>query len=510
MSRRIRVLSLITAAALVAAGCSAASDVEVTGTDDLQAATTEPSTEPTDTTEPTTDTTEPTTDPSTEPSTEPTTDPTVPEDPVPVSDYSYEEVKQLALEEVPAFWREQFPLVYGSDYEELAGGVWALTPDTTDRPFCGTDDRGNPYQITYDDVRGNAFFAGICDIVAFDDSELMPFIYEEFGPLVVATVFAHEWGHAIQFRAGVNELSIYMELQADCFAGAWTRSMSDDGTGLQFHPDELTTAIAGLLFVRDPVGVVDADDTDEGQHGLGFDRASAFRDGYNNGTAHCATYPDNPPPVFEYPFLDETDAANQGNAPYEELLTGILLPTLDEFWGEVYEFNNLEYAPLAGGLVPYGDGVGEPPACGDAALDSDFYQGNIFYCPDGDFIAFDEPGLIFAVYSAIGDNSAGVLIGNAFAERVQQQLGIGLEGKDRSLQADCLSGAWMRDIMEKGAADPVNNPQLSPGDLDEAVITFLEFSDSAEPGAPQQYGTPFERLDQLRGGLLGDLPACGL
>ena len=44
-------------------------------------------------------------------------------------------------------------------------------------------------------------------------------------------VLAHEWGHAMQQRSGFfdqNELTVSSELQADCFAGGWSKHAQDD------------------------------------------------------------------------------------------------------------------------------------------------------------------------------------------------------------------------------------------------------------------------------------------
>jgi len=86
---------------------------------------------------------------------------------------------------------------------------------------------------------------------------------------------------------------------------------------------------------------------------------------------------------------------------------------------------------------------------------------------------------------------------------------VDLAGRDRSLQADCMSGAWVRDILERANAG-LTDFTLSPGDLDEGVIAFLRYGDSAEPGAAEALGTPFERVDNFRAGLLDGLGACAL
>ena len=53
--------------------------------------------------------------------------------------------------------------------------------------------------------RGNAFYCLESNFVAYDDVALMPRPRQDFGPFSVALVLAHEWGHAVQDRAGNDE-----------------------------------------------------------------------------------------------------------------------------------------------------------------------------------------------------------------------------------------------------------------------------------------------------------------
>ena len=70
--------------------------------------------------------------------------------------------------------------------------------------------------------RGNAFYCLQSNFIAYDDVALMPRLAETFGTFSVALVLAHEWGHGIQDRAGNgDEQTVYLEQQADCFAGAF-------------------------------------------------------------------------------------------------------------------------------------------------------------------------------------------------------------------------------------------------------------------------------------------------
>ena len=107
-------------------------------------------------------------------------------------------------------------------------------------------------------------------------------------------MLAHEWGHAIQARVGFETSeTVYMEQQADCFAGAWAAHIAQNG---RMAESDLDSALAGLLGLRDPSGI---DGSQDGAHGNGFDRVRAFQDGFEGGASTCANYAKNPPTITE-------------------------------------------------------------------------------------------------------------------------------------------------------------------------------------------------------------------
>lgn len=93
------------------------------------------------------------------------------------------------------------------------------------------------------------------------------------GDLAPAYVISHEFGHHIQTLLGIseqvralqqqnpdqaNDLSVAMELQADCFAGVWLSTVSVDPAGgevqegfIEIDPGELSEAIEAAEAVGD-------------------------------------------------------------------------------------------------------------------------------------------------------------------------------------------------------------------------------------------------------------------
>ena len=176
------------------------------------------------------------------------------------------------------------PDTYGQQYEAIpADRVFAYS-ESNPPPNC---DDGGQTQAPYEEVAGNAFYCSNGDFVAYDEQGLLPKLREHFGEFAVGLVFAHELGHAVQARVGYEpSATVYLEQQADCFAGAWAQHVADsEDENVHLSTSDLDNALAGLLTLSDPSGI---DGAQDGAHGNGFDRVSAFQDGYEGGAATCA------------------------------------------------------------------------------------------------------------------------------------------------------------------------------------------------------------------------------
>ena len=156
----------------------------------------------------------------------------------------------------------------------------------------------------------NAFYCPDGDFIAFDDAALFPQLESRFGRYTVATVLAHEWGHAIQHRRGYSLSGVLTELQADCFSGAWMGHVRSGGAPqLQLSDTDLRRAITGILEFRDDPGT---SAQEQGAHGSAFDRLGSFQDGLEGGPTACDAYSVSPPVVLELPFESQADAQTPG------------------------------------------------------------------------------------------------------------------------------------------------------------------------------------------------------
>ena len=160
----------------------------------------------------------------------------------------------------------------------------------------------------------------------------MPHLAKTFGTFSVALVLAHEWGHAIQDRAGNDgEQTVYLEQQADCFAGAFLDHVAQNGNALTLKPGDLEASLGAMLLLRDAPGQSAADPS---AHGSAFDRIGAFQDGFESGAQQCATYFEHPPVLVELPFSSEGDAQSGGETAAEDVIP-LAVDLLNDFYTQV-------------------------------------------------------------------------------------------------------------------------------------------------------------------------------
>lgn len=411
-------------------------------------------------------------------------------------------VVEAALLDVEAFWDRSYGDVYGDAYEPISGGFFAYGPDS-EQPPCG-----NP-PPDYADVAENAFYCPSDDLIAWDNVNLIPGMYEEFGGFTLGIVFAHEFGHAIQARQGILGLdTILTELQADCFAGAWTADVeAGNADYFALSLADLDRAVAGFLSLRDGVGT---SAQDPAAHGTGFDRIGAFSDGYALGLEHCATYPamydSGELVIVEVPFIDEADFATGGNLPLDELMP-LVFEDLEHFWSILFtEMGAGEWTPVTDvvGVDPEADEV----TCGDTTLSGDDLVNASFLCVPSDTIYLDGVNLIPGL-NEIGDYAVATEVARQYAYAAQVRLGNMDNSMESNLQADCFAGLYASTgfLQNRGEGQVLI---LSPGDLDEAVIAFLQRSDTGEvvESGDGSVGTAFQRFDAFRSGFMNGTEAC--
>ncbi len=409
------------------------------------------------------------------------------------------EVVELSIADIQAFWTEEMPAVYGVPYEPITGGLHPYS-STTDPPKCGN------IRPSWQEVAGNAFYCDKSDLVAWDEEGLIPNLNNQFGSFAVALVFAHEFGHAIQGRnrdLGKHK-TIITEQQADCFAGAWTKHVADGKSQkLELQPGALEGGMAALIDLRDPPGEITA--VEAGAHGTAFDRINAFQTGFDGGAKACQPLIETPLPVSEVRFSDPEERSSGGNLEPSQLLE--LMPQLlNDYWKAGAEATGLKFEPISD-LKPYdrGDSV----TCNNKKLSPEAIANEMFVCVPDSYVAFDK-ALATAVYKKIGDWGLATLLAKQWVAAVQAQNGVDDSTRVALLEGACFTGSFSRAVVD-GVNAKVDGQEgtfhLSPGDLDEAVITFLTFSDVGQPGDKNAV-TAFEKVKVFRGGFFDGEKSC--
>ncbi|WP_375491497.1 hypothetical protein [uncultured Jatrophihabitans sp.] len=438
-------------------------------------------------------------------------------------DGKFDQTVQNALSDIEAFWRRNFPKVSGGKaLTPLKGGLYSVDGLQVARTghLTGPVTQNACAQKDTAFVVDNGAFCTLDDSIAWDraPTHLFAQLADKYGPLMVALIFAHEFGHSISYRLGVfdrDDLKVIdTESQADCAAGAWAASAlkGEDPHFRNTTPAKLDNALEGFLDGRDST----PDAPDEISHGNGFDRLSALADGIAKGVTYCFS-----PGYFasrtftERPFTSAQDAADNGNQPFADVVTlsnNGLVQDLNRFWTAAAKTIGKTFQPVKIAEANH-------PKC---AADSASEFG---YCADDNTVYFNR-AFAQTVYSSLpgvtsdrttgnvtlvsdqpADFALGVLFAIAWGMAVRHQLfGRSQSDKAALLAAVCYSGAYSKNInIAEGA--PGHEFTLSPADLDEATSAMLD-----QVGKPEAYGargtTGLDRIQSFVKGYKQGVSSC--
>ncbi len=406
----------------------------------------------------------------------------------PPPEHTLDEAIELTLADLEAYWVDELPLAYGIVFEPVAVLTGYRPSDESTLPLCGGE--VGPADIYAD----NAFYCPLEDTIAWDEEQLFPDLDEAFGDFSASLVLAHEYGHAVQSRALEDAATIFLELQADCLAGAWAGTLTERGSVLRPTKRDLEQAIGGYLDFRDPLGTPASDPF---AHGSAFDRVSAFAQGFGEGSGACVDYDTDPPAVADIQLTAE-DIATGGDLVLEELVP-LLLEDIDVYWTEASPaLLGVDYPDPD--VVPVGPDSdltscdGQPADFADLAV----------LCPTDAVIVYDEPTLLPELWGEVGDVAAGYVLIHAHSQALLVEAGVAPDATMFNQAADCLSGAFLADMFLGNTV----NLRLSAGDLDEAVVGLVLYEPPRPGFAPATEDAIFDRVQALRRGFQRGVGAC--
>lgn len=403
-----------------------------------------------------------------------------------------DQLAAATLLDAQAYWQRAFPDAFGEPWQDLEGGFFSV--DTTD-PEASMP----PCVQHVAEVEGNAFYCPGADAIAWDRAALLPVLRERYGDAAVVVVLAHEVGHAVHGRLGIDLAlvernpatypTILIEAMADCYTGSFVRWVNDrNARHLRIDRDELDVALGALITFRDPVGTAASDSA---AHGNGFDRISSFQDGYEQGPRVCADFSMTNRDFTQEQFTDLADQATGGNLPFDELMAA-LVPDLNAYFRDVVSVRGGHWqAPRVRPQTQV------PDCSGD--------QGPAAFCPREDVIEVDDAGELAQLHREVGDYATSLLLATRYGLAALQGLERPVEGPGAGHTALCLAGGYTGELLarDKGFG-------LSPGDLDEAVLVLLAFDYGSLDALGEGSSSGFERVGTFRAGTLGGVAACGI
>ncbi|MBT1545758.1 KPN_02809 family neutral zinc metallopeptidase [Curtobacterium aurantiacum] len=201
-----------------------------------------------------------------------------------------------AAESLDAYWTSEARSL-GITY---SGPEFFLFQDSTDTACGQASAATGPFYCPPD----RAIFL---DTAFYDD--LQSQYGSSGGPLAQMYVVAHEWGHHVQqlqgsfastdrSGTGASSDSVRVELQADCYAGAWVgdAATTEDANGETFFEPITRAQITDALSAASAVGddsiqerATGRVDPDSFTHGSSEQRQRWFLRGYQQGATSCDT-----------------------------------------------------------------------------------------------------------------------------------------------------------------------------------------------------------------------------
>lgn len=399
----------------------------------------------------------------------------------------------LSVNDIEDYWKS----VYSQSLKGTFVPVGKLVSYDSNDPASPIVCHNDTYKLV------NAFFTSRCNLIAWDRGVFMPIAQRYFGDMSVNGVLAHEFGHALQQMAKLvtrRDPTIVREQQADCFAGVYLFWVAD-GKSPRFTlstADGLDHVLAGVITTRDPV--MDADTTNDDEHGSALDRISAFQMGFISGASACSGI--NAKEIQQrrgdLPTKLQRDTSGDpetGEVPINE----DTLSTQMEVLGKIFSPKNpptLSYKP-----ADCPDAKPSPPAS---------------YCPATNTIVIDLPGLAKMGRVAAenehtlpqGDDTALSIVMSRYALAVQRERGLPMQSPWTALRTACLTG-----VVHRKMAEPIDTPSqkqlvLTAGDLDEAVSGLLTNHMVASDADGTSVPAGFTRIAAFRGGVTGNMDAC--
>ena len=221
----------------------------------------------------------------------------------------------------------------------------------------------------------------------------------------------------------------------------------------------------------------------------------------STGSVITQTDPDQPGGV------DPSFVKNTDEGPIDRLAAAVLTD-VRAYWTETFpETFDGDWEELRGGYYSVDTSSDDAPAppCVDEPTE---VEGNAFYCPPADVMAWDRAALLPVLKERFGEAAVMLVLAHEMGHAVQRRAGLTIEKQQADptkyptilieAQADCYAGAFVRWVVDDNATYlNVGDDRLDPAL--EALITFRDpvGTEQTDEGA---HGDAFDRVSAFQDG----------
>lgn len=202
-------------------------------------------------------------------------------------------------------------------------------------------------------------------------------------------------------------------------------------------------------------------------------------------------------------FIQNTDGGEI------DKLAATIIKDIQKYWTETFPatFDGQQWQDLKGGYysVDTASKAAPTPPCVNQASD---IEGNAFYCPTADSMAWDRAALLPALKDKFGEASIMLVLSHEMGHAVQRRAGITTSAERQNpdkyptilleSQADCYAGTFVKWVTD-GRADRL---QVDRDALDPALEALISFRDpvGTSQGAQGAHGDAFDRVSAFQDG----------
>ncbi|MFD7656898.1 neutral zinc metallopeptidase [Actinosynnema sp. NPDC059797] len=189
-------------------------------------------------------------------------------------------------------------------------------------------------------------------------------------------------------------------------------------------------------------------------------------------------------------------------------LAATAITDINTYWEDAFpDAFGEPWQELEGGIysVDTADPSAKPPPCTEKAAD---VEGNAFYCPSADAIAWDRAALLPVLQDRFGDAAVVIVLAHEWGHAVQNRMGITPEAERREprrfptilteAMADCFAGAFIKWVND-GKSEHLD---IGSEVLDSALGALVTFRDPVGTSQTDRsaHGNAFDRVSAFQDG----------